>query len=54
MVEATANTVAAAFHGAIYTHVCVNGYGKRAGNAAFEEVVVNLEQMGIKTWHPIK
>ncbi len=34
---------------ATFAHVCVNGYGERGGNAAFEEVVMNLEQMGIKT-----
>ncbi len=47
--QAVANTVAAVFHGATIAHVCVNGYGERAGNAAFEEVVVNLEQNGINT-----
>lgn len=47
--QAVANTCAAVFHGATCPHVCVNGYGERAGNAAFEEVVMNLEGMGIKT-----
>ncbi len=47
--QAVANTLAAVYHGATIPHVCVNGYGERAGNAAFEEVVVNLEGMGIKT-----
>ncbi len=47
--QAVANTCAAVFHGATIPHVCVNGYGERAGNAAFEEVVMNLEGMGIKT-----
>ena len=47
--QAVANTLAAVYHGATLPHVCVNGYGERAGNAAFEEVVTNLEGMGIKT-----
>ncbi|MHA1620164.1 MAG: LeuA family protein [Promethearchaeota archaeon] len=47
--QAVANTCAAVFHGATIPHVCVNGYGERAGNAAFEEVVMNLEGMGVKT-----
>ncbi|TFH31222.1 MAG: homoaconitate hydratase [Promethearchaeota archaeon] len=47
--QAVANTCAAVFHGATIPHVCVNGYGERAGNAAFEEVVMNLEGMGIHT-----
>ncbi len=46
---AVANTVEAVLYGARYPHTCVNGYGERAGNAAFEEVVMNLEQLGIKT-----
>lgn len=47
---ATANTLAAVEEGVIYPHTCVNGYGERAGNAAFEEVVVALEVLyGIKT-----
>ncbi|MHA2142300.1 MAG: homocitrate synthase/isopropylmalate synthase family protein [Candidatus Thorarchaeota archaeon] len=47
---ANANTLAAIEEGATYPHVCVNGYGERAGNAAFEEVVMALEQLyGIKT-----
>jgi isopropylmalate/homocitrate/citramalate synthase len=46
---AVANTVEAVLHGAQYPHTCVNGYGERAGNAAFEEVVMNLERLGIKT-----
>ncbi len=46
---AVANTIQSVYHGAIYPHVCINGYGERAGNAAFEEVVLNLERIGIKT-----
>ncbi|MFW9802893.1 MAG: 2-isopropylmalate synthase [Candidatus Thorarchaeota archaeon] len=47
---ANANTLAAVEEGASYPHVCVNGYGERAGNAAFEEVVMALEQLyGVKT-----
>ncbi|MHA1451475.1 MAG: LeuA family protein [Promethearchaeota archaeon] len=46
---AVANTVEAVLHGAQFPHTCVNGYGERAGNAAFEEVVMNLERLGIKT-----
>jgi 2-isopropylmalate synthase len=47
---ANANTLAAVEEGATYPHVCVNGYGERAGNAAFEEVIMALEQLyGIKT-----
>jgi 2-isopropylmalate synthase len=46
---AVANTVEAVLHGAQHPHTCVNGYGERAGNAAFEEVVMNLERLGIKT-----
>ncbi|RLI65540.1 MAG: homoaconitate hydratase [Promethearchaeia archaeon] len=47
--QAVANTCAAVYHGATLPHVCVNGYGERAGNAAFEEVVMNLEEMGVDT-----
>lgn len=46
---AVANTVEAVFHGVTYPHTCVNGYGERAGNAAFEEVVMILERNGIST-----
>ncbi|MBN2154742.1 MAG: homoaconitate hydratase [Candidatus Lokiarchaeota archaeon] len=46
---AVANTVQAVLYGAKYPHTCVNGYGERAGNAALEEVVMNLERLGIKT-----
>ena len=36
--------------GATYPHVCVNGFGERAGNAALEEVVMALEILcGVKT-----
>jgi 2-isopropylmalate synthase len=46
---AVANTVEAVLYGVTFPHTCVNGYGERAGNAAFEEVVMNLERLGIKT-----
>lgn len=47
---AVANTVAAVLEGASVMHTAVNGLGERVGNAAFEEVAVNLEIMlGIKT-----
>lgn len=47
---AAANTLAAIEEGAIYPQVCVNGYGERAGNAAFEEIVMALESLyGINT-----
>ncbi|MHA1637486.1 MAG: homocitrate synthase/isopropylmalate synthase family protein [Candidatus Thorarchaeota archaeon] len=51
---ANANTLAAIEEGVTYPHVCVNGYGERAGNAALEEVVMALEELygihtGIKT-----
>jgi isopropylmalate/homocitrate/citramalate synthase len=47
---AAANTLAAIEEGAVYPHVCVNGYGERAGNAAFEEIVMSLESLyGIDT-----
>ena len=51
---ATANTLAAIEEGISYPQVCVNAYGERAGNAAFEEIVMSLEELygidtGIKT-----
>jgi 2-isopropylmalate synthase len=47
---AAANTLAAIEMGAAYPHVCVNGFGERAGNAALEEVVMALEILyGVKT-----
>jgi len=47
---ATANTLASVEEGVTYTQVCVNAYGERAGNAAFEEVVMALEELyGIDT-----
>ena len=47
---ANANTLAAIEEGATYAHVCVNGYGERAGNAALEEVVMTLSELyGIET-----
>lgn len=44
---ATANTVAAAQHGAQQVEVTVNGIGERAGNTAFEEVAVILALKGV-------
>jgi 2-isopropylmalate synthase len=47
---ASANTLAAIEMGATFPHVCVNGFGERAGNAALEEVVMALEILyGVKT-----
>jgi isopropylmalate/homocitrate/citramalate synthase len=51
---ATSNTLTAIEEGVTYPQVCVNAYGERAGNAAFEEVVMALEELygidtGIKT-----
>ncbi|MFW9935511.1 MAG: homoaconitate hydratase [Candidatus Thorarchaeota archaeon] len=47
---AAANTLAAIEMGVTYPHVCVNGFGERAGNAALEEVVMALEILyGVKT-----
>ena len=51
---ATANTLTALEVGAVAPHVCVNGLGERAGNAALEEVVLALETLyhyptGIRT-----
>jgi 2-isopropylmalate synthase len=47
---AVANTLTAIEEGVTYPHVCVNGYGERAGNAAFEEVVMALEALyGVDT-----
>jgi isopropylmalate/homocitrate/citramalate synthase len=47
---AVANTVAAVLEGASVVHTAVNGLGERVGNAAFEEVVANLEVMlGVNT-----
>jgi 2-isopropylmalate synthase len=47
---ATANTLTAIEEGISYPQVCVNAYGERAGNAAFEEVVMALEELyGIDT-----
>ncbi|MFX1368718.1 MAG: homoaconitate hydratase [Promethearchaeota archaeon] len=47
---ANANTLVAVEEGVTYPHVCVNGYGERAGNAAFEEVVMALEELyGVDT-----
>ncbi len=47
---ATANTLAAIEEGVTYPQVCVNAFGERAGNAAFEEIVMALEELyGIDT-----
>jgi isopropylmalate/homocitrate/citramalate synthase len=47
---AAANTLTALECGARAPHVCVNGLGERAGNAALEEVVVELEALyGVDT-----
>jgi len=46
---ATANTFAGVLEGVVYPHVCINGYGERAGNCALEEVAIGLEMNGIKT-----
>ncbi len=47
---ATANTITAVECGARAPHVCVNGLGERAGNAALEEVVLGLESLyGVRT-----
>ncbi len=47
---ATANTLAAVEEGVTFPLICINGYGERAGNAAFEEVVMALEVLyGIDT-----
>ncbi|SFK02284.1 homocitrate synthase [Methylocapsa palsarum] len=43
---ATANTLAAVRGGATHASVCVLGLGERAGNAALEEVVAALSQVG--------
>ncbi len=47
---ATANTLAAARHGATHLNTTVNGLGERAGNAALEEVALALGKLyGIET-----
>lgn len=46
---ATANTLAAVEAGANFPHVCVNGFGERAGNTALEELVKILDKMGVST-----
>ena len=47
---AVANTMAAVDAGATICHVCMNGIGERCGNAALEEVAVNLfANYGVKT-----
>ncbi len=47
---AVANTLTALEAGVTSPHVCVNGLGERAGNAALEEVVLALETLyGVRT-----
>ncbi|MFX1298125.1 MAG: LeuA family protein, partial [Promethearchaeota archaeon] len=46
---AVANTITGVLYGCQYPHTCINGYGERAGNAALDEVVVNLHRLGINT-----
>ncbi|AIZ56169.1 2-isopropylmalate synthase [Candidatus Methanoplasma termitum] len=47
---AVANSIAAIDAGATICHVCMNGIGERTGNAALEEVAVNLfANYGIQT-----
>ncbi|MDR1404741.1 MAG: 2-isopropylmalate synthase [Candidatus Methanoplasma sp.] len=47
---AVANSIAAVEAGATICHVCMNGIGERSGNAALEEVAVNLfANYGIQT-----
>ncbi|MFX1476153.1 MAG: hypothetical protein ACFFCO_11840, partial [Promethearchaeota archaeon] len=47
---ATANTLAAIEEGVVAPHVCIAGFGERAGNAPLEEVVMALEILyNIKT-----
>ncbi len=47
---AVANTIAAVESGATICHVCMNGIGERTGNAALEEVALNLfANYGVKT-----
>jgi len=46
---AVANTVVGVLEGCEYPHTCVNGYGERAGNAALDEVVMNIHRLGINT-----
>jgi 2-isopropylmalate synthase len=47
---ASANALAGYEHGAAQAQVSVNGIGERAGNAAYEEVVMSLESLyGIDT-----
>lgn len=48
---AVANTLAAAEAGAFQIHTTVNGIGERAGNAALEEILMNLRvQYGIERY----
>jgi len=46
---AVCNTIIGVIEGCEYPHTCINGYGERAGNAALEEVVMNLFRLGINT-----
>jgi isopropylmalate/homocitrate/citramalate synthase len=47
--SAVANTITGVLYGCQYPHTCINGYGERAGNAALDEVVMNLHRLGINT-----
>jgi len=51
---AVSNTITGVIEGCTYPHTCINGYGERAGNAALEEVVTNLERIGINTGIDLK
>lgn len=52
---AVANTLAAAEAGAMQLHTTTNGIGERAGNAALEEVLMNLKiQYGIDRYDTTK
>ncbi|MDE1820118.1 MAG: homoaconitate hydratase [Euryarchaeota archaeon] len=47
---AVANTLTALEEGVTAPHTCVNGLGERAGNTAFEELVMDLETLyGVRT-----
>ncbi|MHA1436425.1 MAG: homocitrate synthase/isopropylmalate synthase family protein [Promethearchaeota archaeon] len=46
---AVANTLTGVIEGCEYPHTCINGFGERAGNAALDEVVMNIHRLGINT-----
>jgi len=46
---AVANTIVGVMEGCEYPHTCINGYGERAGNAALDEVALNIHRLGINT-----